>query len=371
MSKPMRRPQRLYSLVMWLLSIIFAGFFIGLGSLIIADLPRVEERPSLEEFVDPARRATLEDEIASLNTRLSELREARVDDMQDIASAQADLAAAEDAFQTWLANRSVTESADQNPDVVRRTEAVEAFRIALRAEEAELEETDRAITDANRALRSENMALNTLRAEARPQFERAMNALELRVFLFRLALTLPLLVIAFWLVAKKRESGYWPLYRGFVLFASFAFFVELVPYLPSYGGYVRYGVGIILVAIAGHFIIRAMKRYLEKQKESEARSEVERRKAISYETALKKLEAKTCPGCDRALHIKDGVPCDFCVHCGIRLHDNCPECGTYKITFHHFCMACGHDCRTDTPQPPEQEEQPRAEDVPPSFPSPS
>jgi predicted RNA-binding Zn-ribbon protein involved in translation (DUF1610 family) len=178
----------------------------------------------------------------------------------------------------------------------------------------------------------EREAYKAMGAEAR--------RVELRVFLYRLALTLPLLVVAGWLLRTKRHSTWWPFVWGFVFFALFAFFVELVPYLPSYGGYVRYVVGIAVTVIVGRQAIVALNRYLERQKLAEQLPDAQRREELSYDTALARLAKGVCPGCERPLDLRN-EKIDFCPHCGIGLFDRCPQCATRKSAFTKFCHSCG------------------------------
>ena len=116
-----------------------------------------------------------------------------------------------------------------------------------------METQQQASLDARQSAVQTNRQLDAMQADAHIQMDAEARKVELWVFLYRLALTLPLLVIAGWLFAKKRKGTYWPVVWGFIYFALFAFFVELVPYLPSYGGYVRYAVGIVVTVLVGRY----------------------------------------------------------------------------------------------------------------------
>lgn len=341
MIKGVRVPERVYRGVLWLVSIVFAGFIIGLGNLVIGDLPMVEEQvynaPAEET---PAVRA-VRDEIRKIGER-----RAAIDDKLEIQRLQLDQAqrlssTANETFKAWIAARTATTNPAQDPEVLARTRELEQLKANERSIQqaiAELENQRAPLDQRENALRMDE---NRLTSDAIPAQERAMFWQELRVFALRLAITLPMLAGAAWMVAKKRKSDHWPLMRGFVLAAVFVFFVELVPYLPSYGGYIRYIVGIVLTLAAGHFLIRNMRAYLANRQAIEAQAEQDRRARVSHDEAFKKMAAKVCPGCDRPIATTGDAESNFCVHCGMTLFDHCHCCNTRKMAFFRYCMTCG------------------------------
>lgn len=341
MLKGARVPERGYSIVLWIVSVIFAGFIVGFGNLVIGDLPVVEQTVTPVTFTDsPALRRTKE------QIRDIEQRRGAIDDRLDIARLQLDQAqkasqTATETFQAWIQTRTATTNPQQDPEVIARTRQLETLKgseRALQSAIAALENERLPLDQRHSALLNQQFQLET---HARPAQERALFWQELRIFALRLLITLPMLLAAAWLVVKKRKSDHWPLMRGFVLAAVFVFFVELVPYLPSYGGYVRYGVGILLTFAAGHFLIKNMRRYLEKRHEAEQQAEEERRRRVSHDEAFKKMAAKVCPGCDRPIAAMEGSQTNFCVHCGMTLFDHCTRCDARKMAFFRYCMACG------------------------------
>ena len=66
MFKGARARERVFVGLMWLVSVVLAGFLIGLGSLVIGDLPRVEAPVAIEQFVDPARTAAIKRDQTAL-----------------------------------------------------------------------------------------------------------------------------------------------------------------------------------------------------------------------------------------------------------------------------------------------------------------
>lgn len=330
---------------MWAISFVFAGFLSGLGSRIIADLPGVDQSVTIGDFVDPRAQSASTAETVRLDARRVALTPRRDSAQLAARAAENEARSTKARFDAWIATRTATTDPAQDPEVLRRTREVEVAQAAARDAQVSVERLDAELLQIQQLAEAEGRKQQALRDAATPQFERARFMQELKVFGIRLALTLPLLLVAGWMVRSKRHSPWWPLLRGFVLFALMAFFFELVPYLPSYGGYVRSIVGVIACIVVGRWAITWMQSYLARRAEDEQRSEAVRRQSLRSEDALKRMALHMCPGCERPLaEAKDngsGMPTNFCVHCGMKLYEDCTGCGSRTNAFFTFCAVCG------------------------------
>ena len=348
MFRSLRVPERLFEIGMWLVSLAFAGFLVGLGSKVVGELPGVDKEVSIEQFVDPSQRAALHKQRDSLNALLSDMEKSRERAELQLSMSRNMYEAHRDAFKGQVANIAPTVDPANDPNLAARARVLDALSTQRRDQEL-IDELDTTMLATRQALSANMEAEATLESAASGTFQRAVFLQELRLFGIRLAIVLPLLVISGWMIARKRKHDYWPLFRGFVIFSVFTFFVELVPYLPSYGGYVRHGVGILASALAGVYVIRGMRRYLARRKLVEQQSEEERRRTIMSEAAVKQIGTGVCPGCERTIAGGAQNPSNFCVHCGLRLFDTCVKCSTRKNAFFPYCPSCGVPAAGQTP----------------------
>jgi hypothetical protein len=345
MSKGLRLTEQWMQRALWLVAFVFAGFLIGLGSLIVQNVRDVEAPLAVEQFMNPAQMAKVRAELDAAHDARQNAQSRLEQATQKHTVAESNTQSARATFGNWLATRQATARPDQDPELIKRTEVLDALAREERTALAAVEAQQQAMLDATQAHERATLRWQALEEPARQVLLQEIDARELRVFLYRLVLTLPLLLIAGWLFKHKRKTPDWPFAWGFILFALFTFFFELVPYLPSYGGYVRFIVGIILTIVVGRYAIAWLQGYLARQKQAEALPDAERSQGMRYDVAQTRLAKSLCPGCERAIDAKD-TKNDFCPHCGICLFNHCPACTTRKNAFARFCFACGTTANT-------------------------
>jgi hypothetical protein len=340
MRKSLRLSERWFHRGLWIVALVFAFFLVGLGSIVVDDLPHVERQAQRDDFLNQAAAQPLRLAIDQAKHVEEDATSAGEQAALKLQAAQQAYATAKDEFGNWLETRKATNLPDQDQDLIARTRALDALNAVRIAAQHSVDAQSQAVLDAQQAQSEAQSKLDTLNVSADDNLSAANARADLRVFGYRLALTLPLLGIAGWLFVRKRKSTWWPFVWGFIFFALFTFLVELVPYLPSYGGYVHYGVGLLITVLVGRYTIVSLNRYVAQQKAAEQMPDQIRRDELDYDTALTRLSKAVCPGCERPIDLQN-MANDFCPHCGICVFDHCGNCTGRKSAFARFCRACG------------------------------
>jgi hypothetical protein len=324
-----------------LISLLFAAFLIGLGTSFVGDVDRWFPPPAFDRQKSP-RTTTVEEQVRDTERTLAGVGR-EIEDLRKTADVSARaLADGADSFRAWLATRGTLQSGQEDDLVRGRTRALDRLRTEHEEWLTRVDAKEREQRELARKLQDRRDLLATLEQEDLQAYQRMLSAYELRQFAIRFGVALPILLAGVFVFVRWRKAKYSPLAWGYVWFALYVFFVGLVPYLPSFGGYLRYAVGAALTAVGGVYAIRQATRFAERKQAELQKSREERARQVSHEAAVAAFRAHTCPSCgmDFTVGAIDGGHPKHCFHCGIGLFGKC-ACGATTFAFFPYCSGCG------------------------------
>ena len=192
MIKGVRVPERAYRGVLWLVSIVFAAFIVGLGNLVIGDLPLVDQQVMAEPPAPTAEQQRIQQEISAID-----VRRAAIDDQLEIERLQLEQAQTAstngtETFRAWIATRTATTDPAQDSELIARTRALEQLKANERAIETSIAALENERLPMDQRLTALQERAYQIEADALPAQERAMFMQDLRVFLLRLLELQPL-----------------------------------------------------------------------------------------------------------------------------------------------------------------------------------
>ncbi|MBD2720926.1 zinc ribbon domain-containing protein [Hymenobacter armeniacus] len=359
-SKKLERTSRV---VYYAISLILCAFLILLSNQLIGDLDTATTRPEFDGFLNADAVAGLHRRQASLQAEVQRLRDRNAVVERTMLTAQQNYANEKQSFENWVKTRKTLGSPDKDAEVVSRATRLDEFYKVEQAWRAQLAARQAAIDAKARQQARLESQLERENERAGEKYEAALKRYDLKVFLIRLLFVGPVLGVGIFFFIRYRRHKFWPLYMGFTLFSLYAFFVGLVPYLPSYGGYVRSAVGVALSVGLGYYAIKTFRTYLERKQQELQASSQERAKHVQLEAAEKALENHFCPSCGKDFILKKWefppsgdasatykLVTDFCRHCGLELFSNCHNCGSKNFSHLPFCATCGARPRSASPQ---------------------
>lgn len=359
-SKKLERTSRL---VYYAISVILCVFLILLSNQFIGDLDTATARPKAESFLNQHAVASLTARQSRLETDVLALRDKNALLERTMLTAQQNYTDEKQSFENWVKTRKTLGSPDKDQEVVSRAKRLDDFYKVQQAWRGQMA-TQQAATEAKERQQEQVRQQQERENEfANEKYAVALKRYDLGVFLIRLLFVGPVLGLGIFFFIRYRRHKFWPLYLGFTLFSLYTFFFGLVPYLPSYGGYVRSAVGVALSVGLGYYAIKTIRAYLDRKQQELKASSQERAQNVQLEVAEKALENHYCPSCGKDFILKkwefpilanakeaNKLVTDFCRHCGLGLFSNCHNCGSKNFSHLPFCATCGTKPSAALPQ---------------------
>lgn len=332
--------------ILWLLGAVMAALLAALGARVLSDLADVFSTPDLEAFRAP-RLAPFEREQQALQDEGRDRAVILERAERDLATLEQALGTAEESWRTWLSTRATLGgSTGEDREVRQRRDRLDAMRAERDAAQARLDALRRApdpLASRRKALAEQ---VGAAEAAAAAEYDAAERGWRVKVLSARLALVVPLLLLAAGLWRRRRGSRYPTLLWGYWAFSLWMLALGIWPYLPHYGGYAPLGLGVVLTVWGSISLVRAFNRA----------APARRRRIVD-----RALARHRCPGCDRDWLLGREEALDLglarkatvrrfdraalrpraCPACGIALFAPCPACGTEQVAHLDHCAGCG------------------------------
>lgn len=337
-----------------LITITLAIFLILLGNNIIDDLDNTIAYPDQQEFVNTELDIKLNTESNNINQKIDRISESKQNIEQMISTAQANKQAEQESFDNWLKTRGTLGKAEQDPEVLKRLAKLDEYKDIVQSWQTQSDSLSAQISTLYRQMEKISIEKKIESDRINGLYYNAIHSYDLKVFLIRLLFTSPILALGIYFFLRKRKHKFSPLFMGFSLFSVYVFFFGLVPYLPSYGGYVRYAVGIILTIGLGYYALKRLRAYQERKIQELNASSEERASRMVGERAEKAFNAHICPSCGKDFllknwekptldtnTIKSMQASKYCRYCGMQLIKKCAHCSFENYAHLPYCINCG------------------------------
>lgn len=340
----------------YFVSAILCGLLILLSTVIISDIDGLKEEPQLEDFIEASELRQKKETVRRLDEEAEQLDDRKKNAEKELNILKAVYEDEKSSFDNWLAATGLNTVKNQNAGVIEKANYLDSLTTLVNQKRQSINQLDHDLLSVESKKEVVDNEINRTLEQASNERLEAMKSFDLEVFIYRLLFIIPVILLGVFFFIRFRKSKYWPLFFGYILFSLYAFFFGLLPYLPSYGGYVHYSLGIIFSLLMGRYLINKIKKFKESRTKELKASAEDRAKKVKKVKAEHAYNTNCCPSCNKSFLLKTwdksvdrtkeavtSIASDFCRFCGLELFKECSSCSTKNFAHLPHCSNCGEN----------------------------